>query len=142
MDILERLEDSPLGAAVRRLTCGLRPEPEPPDDQGLLSTCPAASEDAGDSRMAPADRTTDQKYDTTTDKNDQQQQHQEHDRQQQQQQNDQDLLPPQQKQDEFDYDERQGDQASAAAAAAAASVGVGVWVLSKQGTTQDRGLLA
>ena len=88
MDILERLEDSPLGAAVRRLTCGLRPEPEPPDDQGLLPTCPAASEDAGDSRMAPADRTTDQKYDTTTDKNDQQQQHQEHDRQQQRQQPD------------------------------------------------------
>ena len=88
MDILERLEASPLGAAARRLTFGPRPEPEPPDDQGLLPTCPAASEDAGDSRIAPADRPTDPKYDTTTDKNDQQQQHHEHDRQQQQQQAD------------------------------------------------------
>jgi len=158
MDILERLEDSPLGAAVRRLSFCPRPEPEPPDEQRLQPTCPAASEDAGDSRIAPDDRPTDPKYDKTTDKNDQQQQHHEHDRQQQQQQpdsmtrptarqqqidrmtdrptdrprmneqNDQDLLPPQQKQAEYEYDERQGDQASAAAAAAAASVGVGVGV--------------
>ena len=48
MDILERLEDSPLGAAVRRLTFGSRPEPEPPDDTDLLPTVPAPAEDAGD----------------------------------------------------------------------------------------------
>ena len=53
MDILERLEASPLGAAARRLTYE-RPEPEPPDDMGVPPTVPAAAEDAGASRRAPS----------------------------------------------------------------------------------------
>ena len=87
MDILERLEDSPLGAAVRRLTFCPRPEPEPPDEQGLLPTYPTASDNVGDSRIAPADRPTDPEYDKTADKHDHHHhhQHQEHDQQQQQQ---------------------------------------------------------
>ena len=89
MDILARVEDSLLETTGRRFYFCPRPKPEQPDDQGLLPTCPPASGDAGDSRIAPADRPTDPKYDTTTDKNDQQQQqHHEHDRQQQQQQAD------------------------------------------------------
>jgi hypothetical protein len=48
MDILERLEASPLGAAARRLTFGERPATESPDDSGLLPTVPAPAEDAGD----------------------------------------------------------------------------------------------
>ena len=52
MDILERLEASPLGAAARRLT--YEPVPEPPDDMGVPPTVPAAAEDAGASRRAPS----------------------------------------------------------------------------------------
>ena len=52
MDFLERLEASPLGAAVRRLTFGARPAAEPPDDSGLLTTVPVPAEDAGDSERA------------------------------------------------------------------------------------------
>ena len=48
MDILERLEASPLGAAARRLTFGQRPAAEPPDDSGLLPNVPVPTEDAGD----------------------------------------------------------------------------------------------
>ena len=53
MDILERLEASPLGAAARRLTYE-RPEPEPPDDMGVPPTVPASAEDVGASRRAPS----------------------------------------------------------------------------------------
>ena len=53
MDILERLEASPLARAARRLTYD-RPEPEPPDDMGVPPTVPAAAEDAGASRRAPS----------------------------------------------------------------------------------------
>ena len=47
MDILERLEASPLGAAARRLTFGQRPAAEPPDDTDLLPTVPAPADDVG-----------------------------------------------------------------------------------------------
>jgi hypothetical protein len=52
MDILERLEASPLGAAARRLT--YEPVPETPDDMGVPPTVPAAAEDAGANRRAPS----------------------------------------------------------------------------------------
>ena len=48
MDILERLEASPLGAAARRLTFGSRPAAESPEDTDLLPTAPAPADDAGD----------------------------------------------------------------------------------------------
>ena len=48
MDILERLEASPLGAAARRLTFGTRPAAESPDDIDLLPTVPVPADDARD----------------------------------------------------------------------------------------------
>ena len=161
MDILERLEASPLGAAARRLTYE-RPEPEPPDDMGVPPTVPAAAEDAGASRRAPSaepdspdlvemrrdlDSVTAQLGNLTdlmqAVYEQQQQQLQQNDRQtdrqterttdrQTEQMNDSQTRSPsatqKQNAEQYDYNERQYDEAIAAAAAAAAAVGVGVGV--------------